>query len=192
MYNRQQQKILSKDWLHDIIYPYIRDNLGSNYTADELIENLRYMWYMTELQMMSKGFTEAEAANEVNRLKGLIKKGIITPRDYGVAYDTGGYTGKWGPEGRLAVLHEKELVLNASDTENFLKSIQVLREISAVLDKNALVAATANLASLKTSFERQPLEQNVQIHAEFPNVQDHNEIEIAIRNLTNAASQYVN
>lgn len=192
MYNRQQQKILSKDWLHDIIYPYIRDNLGSNYTADELIENLRYMWYMTELQMMSKGFTETEAANEVNRLKGLIKKGIITPRDYGVAYDTGGYTGKWGPEGRLAVLHEKELVLNASDTENFLKSIQVLREISAVLDKNALVAATANLASLKTSFERQPLEQNVQIHAEFPNVQDHNEIEIAIRNLTNAASQYVN
>ena len=192
MYNRQQQKILSKDWLHDIIYPYIRDNLGSNYTADELIENLRYMWYMTELQMMSKGFTEAEAANEVNRLKGLIKKGIITPRDYGVAYDTGGYTGKWGPEGRMAVLHEKELVLNATDTENFLKSIQVLREISAVLDKNALVAATANLASLKTSFERQPLEQNVQIHAEFPNVQDHNEIEIAIRNLTNAASQYVN
>lgn len=192
MYNRQQQKILSKDWLHDVIYPYIRDNLGSNYTADELIENLRYMQWMTELQMISKGFTQGEASSEVERLKSLIKKGIITPNDYGVAYDTGGYTGAWGPEGRVAVLHEKELVLNASDTENFLQGIQVLREISAVLDKNALVAATANLASLRTSFEKQPLEQNVQIHAEFPNVQDHNEIEIAIRNLTNAASQYVN
>jgi hypothetical protein len=33
---------------------------------------------------------------------------------------TGGYTGSWGPEGRVAMLHEKELVLNASDTSNFL------------------------------------------------------------------------
>ena len=29
-----------------------------------------------------------------------------------IAYDTGGYTGAFGPEGRLAMLHEKELVLN--------------------------------------------------------------------------------
>ena len=27
--------------------------------------------------------------------------------------DTGGYTGAWGPNGRLALLHQKELVLNA-------------------------------------------------------------------------------
>jgi hypothetical protein len=27
-------------------------------------------------------------------------------------YDTGGYTGDFGPEGKLAFLHEKELVLN--------------------------------------------------------------------------------
>ena len=32
------------------------------------------------------------------------------------SYDTGGYTGKWGPEGKLATLHEKELVLNKQDT----------------------------------------------------------------------------
>jgi len=31
-------------------------------------------------------------------------------------FNTGGYTGVWGPEGKLALLHEKELVLNASDT----------------------------------------------------------------------------
>jgi hypothetical protein len=35
-------------------------------------------------------------------------------------YDTGGYTGEWGPEGRLAMLHQKEIVLNARDTENML------------------------------------------------------------------------
>jgi hypothetical protein len=32
------------------------------------------------------------------------------------SFDTGGYTGVWGPEGKMAFLHEKELVLNASDT----------------------------------------------------------------------------
>jgi hypothetical protein len=29
------------------------------------------------------------------------------------SYDTGGYTGSWGPEGKMAILHEKELVLNS-------------------------------------------------------------------------------
>ena len=46
------------------------------------------------------------------------------------SYDTGGYTGDWGPEGKLAVLHEKELVLNAQDTENFLTATTMLHEIS--------------------------------------------------------------
>ena len=36
----------------------------------------------------------------------------------------------------------------------------------------------------------QILEQEVTIHAEFPNVTDHTEIEVAIDNLINAASQH--
>jgi hypothetical protein len=28
------------------------------------------------------------------------------------SFATGGYTGEWGPEGKLAMLHEKELILN--------------------------------------------------------------------------------
>jgi len=32
------------------------------------------------------------------------------------SYDTGGYTGEWSNDGRLAFLHQKELVLNAEDT----------------------------------------------------------------------------
>ena len=39
------------------------------------------------------------------------------------AFDTGGYTGSWGPEGRLAMLHQKEIVLNAQDTENLLSAV---------------------------------------------------------------------
>ena len=39
-------------------------------------------------------------------------------------YDTGGYTGNWNSsDGRLAVLHEKELVLNKNDTANMLKIV---------------------------------------------------------------------
>jgi hypothetical protein len=36
------------------------------------------------------------------------------------------------------------------------------------------------------------LQQDVTIHAEFPNVTDHNEIEYALRNLINDTSQYIN
>ena len=51
-----------------------------------------------------------------------------------VGMATGGYTGVWGPDGRLAMLHEKELVLNASDTSNFLKAIDIMREITKSID----------------------------------------------------------
>ena len=47
-----------------------------------------------------------------------------------VGLDTGGYTGKWNSkEGKIAMLHEKELVLNKNDTENMLKMISMVREI---------------------------------------------------------------
>jgi hypothetical protein len=42
-------------------------------------------------------------------------------------FDTGGYTGTFGPEGRLAMLHEKELVLNKQDTSNMLKMVNIAR-----------------------------------------------------------------
>ena len=38
--------------------------------------------------------------------------------------------------------------------------------------------------------EAEALEQNVHIEASFPNVSDHNEIEEALNNLINRASQY--
>ena len=116
----------------------------------------------------------------------------VNPTDY-VALDTGGYTGEWGPEGRLAMLHEKELILNKKDTENFLTATNMLREISQMLDNNALVASLGaiNLQAMRlNTLADQVLQQEVTIHADFPNVTDHNEIEIAIDNLINAASQH--
>ena len=46
------------------------------------------------------------------------------------SYDTGGYTGDWGTtDGRLALLHQKELVLNEADTTNILTAVQSVRDL---------------------------------------------------------------
>lgn len=110
-------------------------------------------------------------------------------------YDTGGYTGEWGPDGKLAFLHQKEIVLNASDTENLLAAVQMIREISGQLEANAMTMKyikTLENYGTKVNIDGQTLQQDVTIHAEFPNATNHSEIEEAFRNLTNLASQYTN
>ena len=110
------------------------------------------------------------------------------------AYDTGGYTGIWGPEGKLAVLHEKELILNAGDTENFLAAIDVVRKISDQIDFTSKLMGLSSMSALGFGLagDLQQLEQNVHIEASFPNVSDRNEIQEAFNNLINTASQYAN
>jgi hypothetical protein len=52
---------------------------------------------------------------------------------YGLA--TGGYTGDWaGPFGKLAFLHQKELVLNKEDTGNLLAAMEFLNRITSIID----------------------------------------------------------
>ena len=110
-----------------------------------------------------------------------------------LGYDTGGYTGAWGPEGKLAWLHEKEIVLNARDTENFLAATGILRDISKMIDLNSIQNQMSWLSAVgMTNAEHQVLEQAVSIEAHFPNVTDRNEIEEAFNNLINTASQYAN
>ena len=110
-------------------------------------------------------------------------------------FDTGGYTGEWGNKGKIAVVHEKELILNEDDTTNFLSAIQVTRAMLETIDLNAK-QASLGMGSLVASTVKdeavQTLEQEVHITAEFPNVSDHNEVEEALRNLMNTASQYAN
>jgi len=71
----------------------------------------------------------------------------------------------------MAILHEKELVLNQSDTQNLLNSVQILRDLA----NNAQINIASKLGDLgsfgNSIFENQEtLEQNVQISATFPNV----------------------
>lgn len=106
---------------------------------------------------------------------------------------TGGYTGEWGSSGKLAMLHEKELVLNASDTKNMLDAVSVVRSITDSFSNNVF-----NMLGTFSGNARNIVEalnpgansiNNTTINAEFPNVTNHNEIEEAIKNLSNIASQ---
>ena len=108
-------------------------------------------------------------------------------------YNTGGYTGAWGPYGKMAILDEKELVLNQRDTENFLMATDILRNIVDTIDFNSLHNQMAWLSSSGLAAANSgTLEQSVSIEAHFPNVSDRNEIEEAFNNLINTASQYAN
>ena len=110
-------------------------------------------------------------------------------------YDTGGYTGEWGTDGKLAFLHQKEIVLNSSDTENLLTAVSIIREIAKQLELNALSMGITNLVGsigkIPRELQKDTLQQEVHITAEFPNATNHSEIEEAFRNLPNLASQYI-
>lgn len=111
------------------------------------------------------------------------------------SFDSGGYTGNWGSFGRLAMLHQKELVLNETDTANMLAAVQITRAMLDTIDLNARQASFGFgdlVASGIHDNKSQTLQQEVKITAEFPNVQDHNEIEQAFNSLINQASQYAN
>lgn len=104
---------------------------------------------------------------------------------------TGGYTGAWGPEGKLAILDEKELVLNKEDTANMLATVGFVRDLVEMIGVNATSAGgIGNLLLGGVASGGNYLDQNVNIHAEFPNATNHSEIEEAFQNLIGLAGQY--
>lgn len=108
-------------------------------------------------------------------------------------FDTGGYTGSWGAEGRVAMLHEKELVLNKQDTSNLLAAVGMIRDISKIIDLNAYASSYGNITSMPNVVDNTGiLEQQVHITAEFPNATDKDEILSAFDDIINLASQYAN
>ena len=108
-------------------------------------------------------------------------------------YDTGGYTGTWGNDGRLALLHQKELVLNKEDTANMLNAVNIIRNITGLLGNSILgKMAAATAGNFGANIGNDVLEQNVHIDAQFPNVKDSREIEDALNNLVNMASMRAN
>ena len=116
-------------------------------------------------------------------------------KDLLTSFDTGGYTGQWGSSGKLALLHEKELVLNANDTENLLSVIELIRGMSDFINNQIAINANSNNLSrifgLNTpSTGENIVAQAVSIEATFPGVSSAREIEDALNNIINDAAQY--
>ena len=135
---------------------------------------------------------QEDASNLINKVAGREDK--FTDKTLSaIGFKTGGYTGTWGPEGKLAILHEKELILNQDDTQNILSTVSLIRELVNMIDAQAASASLFNLISTPSpNPNTNTLEQKVEITAEFPNVNDRYEIEEAFNNLVNRASQYAN
>ena len=111
------------------------------------------------------------------------------------SFDTGGYTGAWGSYGKFAMLHEKELILNPGETENFLASMEVLRSIIKMIDLQSTASQLGGLLHSPGYYAPQSpevLEQNVHIEASFPEATDRYEIEAALTSIVNRASQFAN
>lgn len=114
-----------------------------------------------------------------------------------IGYDTGGYTGSWSDgnsdakNGKLAYLHQKELVLNAADTENILKAVDIVRQMVQTLKSSAVADTFSNIAnSVSAQPSGETVEQNVHITAEFPAANSAAEIESALLSLNERAIQY--
>lgn len=143
-----------------------------------------YAWTETDLQRQIDQY-----AKDPNEMTEAQRRRILATASQ---YDTGGYTGSWGNEGRWALLHEKELVLNKNDTSNLLTTITLLHDLMARLDQASAWSALRELTPASATTTTEILEQNVHIEASFPNAVDHNEIEQAFENIVNLASQYAN
>lgn len=118
-----------------------------------------------------------------------------------IGYDTGGYTGKdWTASekanGKIGLLHEKELVLNKTDTENILNAVDMVRSMVALGrngNYNDIIRQSENVVDMASVV--QPLSDDMgttyyQVECTFPNATNVDEIQRAILTLPDIAPQY--
>ena len=143
------------------------------------------------------------SSNDLSKLKSVAKNWYSKYTLNGgkiSSLNTGGYTGEWtngDHDGRLAFLHQKELVLNSEDTENILSAVNVVRSIGGLLS-SLKTSMNNRIAGLTSKFSRgndvsnngMTIEQKVSIEAKFEGQTESSQIETALMNLVNYASQH--
>ena len=166
--------IVAGDWGNGV-ENRVKKGIAAGFTEAEVRAAQQYINYTFPTHLSGMGYSKAKAKELLG-------------------FDTGGYTGEWGPYGKLAVLHEKELVLNQQQTADLLNTMEFLDKILQTLDLQALSSQIGGILSSPYFGQSvgETLEQNVHIEASFPGVQDRNEIEEAFNTLINQASQYAN
>jgi TP901 family phage tail tape measure protein len=108
------------------LFKYVSDLINSGDT-NPVSDVLGY--FAAELSKQKAFFGEEVIQNFLDAIQRA--KAMLGSKNYGgsifPSFDTGGYTGSFGSQGKLAMLHEKEIVLNKMDTSNFLKAIDLTR-----------------------------------------------------------------
>ena len=146
------------------------NNSGKNYASDEsLSHSLHYNSATGEIESGLEWWLKKKPAS----------------------FDSGGYTGSWSNEnGKIGILHQKELVLNNNDTENLLNTIEILKSITNSLNGNLFTRMNDIKSGFYNNFNNNDeLEQNVHMDVSFPNVNSKREIEEALSDLVNLAAQ---
>lgn len=115
-----------------------------------------------------------------------------------IGYRSGGYTGEWNDtDGKLGVLHQKELILNQTDTENILNAVDMVRSLIAMArdgaysnvinQSNGLIDMASVIGNLPEDFGGT---MTYQVECTFPNATNVDEIQRAILTLPDIAPQY--
>ena len=122
-----------------------------------------------------------------------------------IGYDTGGYTGDWGTNegnlmannGKLAWLHQKELVLNQSDTSNILAAVQAVRSMTENFRNGAFEDLVSTLSNYGSDLIAKPAVDmaangttEFNVECVFPNATNVEQIQQAILGLPEQVSQF--
>lgn len=119
---------------------------------------------------------------------------------YPTGYATGGYTGDWSGsgsnhEGRLAMLHEKELVLNKEDTKNILGAVSIQRKLmdnlssKKAFSKNSITNKINE--NINNSSSSKVVSQNITLTPSFPNVKTAADSRGVFENLIAEANTFI-
>lgn len=157
-------------------------------STEDLIKTLSKLPGMENFLGQATGVAGATAGNKVGKAS------------KGASFDTGGYTGTWdnstnNATGRMAILHEKEIVLNKYDTSNLLEAVKLQRNLTEKL-QNAKLSASSTINKVNETvnnnkIDKSIISQPVTIHAEFPNANNSSEIEAAFQGLFGKASTFI-
>jgi TP901 family phage tail tape measure protein len=111
---------------------------------------------------------DADRGNSYN--DGAGSSGNIEPP----SFDTGGFTGSGFSDGKLAILHQKELVLNQMDTSNILKAVNLVRNFAS----NIQLPNFASVFESITPKSPTTVDQSKTIHINNPTIKADNPMEL--------------
>ena len=122
---------------HEKIWTEYLARMSVDSVPENFMHNKNQSYYGNTTESIKAGQTLKSVADKygitVDQLKkynGVSSKdGKTFDKDSTVKFDSGGYTGDFSG-GKMAMLHEKELILNKHDTSNMLKMVDVTRSIA--------------------------------------------------------------